>query len=252
MKKKLFFAGMAALLLTFGLVLLACDNGDSSNNTSSNNTSGDNTGGNNTGGNNTSGGVTSVPGAPTGVKATAQSSSSIRITWNTVSGATSYKIYIGKASYSTFSELIGTSTTTSYTDTDCKPGETWYYKVSAVNSAGESTLSSYTNATTPSSGGNNTGGGGASVPSAPNVPTVTPLSATSLQISWSSVSGAVYYKLYRSAPGESDFSLLKDNLSVTSWVDLNLTTGGTYYYRVSAVNTNGESGYKGAMAGIPK
>ena len=50
MKKKLFFAGMAALLLTFGLVLLACDNGDSSNNTSSNNTSGNNTGGDSTGG----------------------------------------------------------------------------------------------------------------------------------------------------------------------------------------------------------
>ena len=29
MKKKLFFTGMAALLLSFGLLLLACDNGDS-------------------------------------------------------------------------------------------------------------------------------------------------------------------------------------------------------------------------------
>jgi hypothetical protein len=33
-KKKLFFTGMAALLLSFGLLLLACDNGDSDSDSS--------------------------------------------------------------------------------------------------------------------------------------------------------------------------------------------------------------------------
>jgi fibronectin type 3 domain-containing protein len=97
-----------------------------------------------------SGGGTSAPSAPTGVTATAQSPTSIRISWNSVSGATSYRVYYGIASYSTFTQLLGTTTTTSITDTDPYPGETWYYKVSAVNSAGESVLSSYVYATTPS------------------------------------------------------------------------------------------------------
>ncbi|MDR0758982.1 MAG: fibronectin type III domain-containing protein, partial [Treponema sp.] len=73
--------------------------GGNDDNTGGNN--GGNTGGNgdNTGGNggnnggNTGGETISKPSVPTGVKATALSSTSIRITWNAVSGATSYKIY---------------------------------------------------------------------------------------------------------------------------------------------------------------
>jgi uncharacterized repeat protein (TIGR02543 family) len=97
-----------------------------------------------------SGGGTTKPNAPTGVTATAQSPYSIRISWNAVSGATSYNVYWGIASYSSFTQLLGTTTSTFIVDNDPDTDETWYYKVTAVNSAGESALSSYAYATTPS------------------------------------------------------------------------------------------------------
>jgi hypothetical protein len=136
--------------LAIGLVLTGCDNGTNGGGTGTENTGGNNTGGNNTdngdntGGNDggNTGGTTSTPGVPTGVKATALSSTSIRITWNAVSGATRCKIYSSRDSSSGFVFLAGT-TMNSYTDTFPKADETWYYKVSAVNSAGESAQSSW-------------------------------------------------------------------------------------------------------------
>jgi hypothetical protein len=102
-----------------------------------------------------SGGGTNVPSAPTGVTATAQSSSSIRVTWNSVNGATSYKVYWAKSSYGTY-DLDGTTTTTSWTSNGWYPSSTGYFKVTAVNSAGESNYSSVAYATTQSSGGGGT------------------------------------------------------------------------------------------------
>jgi hypothetical protein len=54
-------------------------------------------------------------------------------------------------------KLLDTVTTNSYTDNYPLAGETWYYKVSAVNSAGESAQSSYVSAKTPAA---SSGGGG--------------------------------------------------------------------------------------------
>jgi hypothetical protein len=81
--------GIIALIAVIGFSMAACDiddDGDGGN-------SGQNTGGNNTGGNNTGGSETGVPSVPTGVSATAQSSSSISVSWSSVSGATSYDVY---------------------------------------------------------------------------------------------------------------------------------------------------------------
>ena len=90
------------------------------------------------------------PSAPNGVSASVQSSSSIRISWNSVSGASYYKVYRASA-YGTYSN-IGTAYTASYTNTGLSSSTTYYYKVTAVNSCGESALSSsYDYATTNSS-----------------------------------------------------------------------------------------------------
>jgi fibronectin type 3 domain-containing protein len=198
-----------------------------------------------------SGGTTSKPAAPTGVTATAQSSTTIRITWNAVSGATSYKVYIGQASYSTFTELIGTSTTTSYNDTACYPGETWYYKVSAVNSAGESALSSYASATTPSSGG----GGTVTIPNPPYGIMIRSASTTSssLTVEWDASANATSYKLYRSTSSSGSFSVVYSG-SATTYTNTGLSSGTTYYYKVTAVNSAGESGYNstGPVSGTTK
>lgn len=58
-------------------------------------------------------------------------STSIKISWNSVSGATKYKV-VGRRSDQEYSDLT-TTTETSYTQNNLTPGETYYYKVYAQN-----------------------------------------------------------------------------------------------------------------------
>ena len=97
------------------------------------------------GGNTDSGNSGSSPSAPTGVSAHANSSSSISVSWNSVSGAQYYIVYRGE-SYSGPYYPVGESNSTSFTDAGVSPYTTYYYKVSAVNSTGESPQSNYTSA----------------------------------------------------------------------------------------------------------
>jgi hypothetical protein len=99
-----------------------------------------------------------TPDTPTGVSATAVSSSSITVSWNSVPGATGYYIYRSSSSSGTYTQ-VGTSTTTSYPDTGLSASTTYYYKVAAYNNNGEGSQSSADYATTQSSGS----GGGTTV-----------------------------------------------------------------------------------------
>jgi len=97
-----------------------------------------------------------VPSTPTGLYASASSSSSVTLSWSTVSSATSYIVYRSSSSGGTYTQ-IGTPTSTSYTNTGLSASTTYYYKVAAKNSYGTSSLSGYVSATTSSSGGSGTG-----------------------------------------------------------------------------------------------
>jgi hypothetical protein len=89
----------------------------------------------------------SVPAAPTNLKAT-PSDKQVALTWSASTGATSYNVYrsltAGGEGTTPFKTGI---TSTSYTDTGLTDGTTYYYQVTAVNSAGESQKSSEVSAT---------------------------------------------------------------------------------------------------------
>jgi len=94
---------------------------------------------------------------PTNVTAMAVSSSSIRVSWSSVSGASAYSIYRSTSAYGTYSN-VGDSYSTSYSDTGLTASTTYYYKVAAYdNSYGTGAQSSYASATTLSSGGSGSG-----------------------------------------------------------------------------------------------
>jgi hypothetical protein len=118
---------------------------------------------------------------------------------------------------------IGESTTRSYTDTGLTPETIYYYKVTAIDTAGTES-----NRSTSGSAGTNS-----------NVPTgvtASALSSTSIAISWNSVSDAVKYKIYRS--GSSTGAYLEIGESTTLlYTDTGLSTGTTYYYKVSAISS---------------
>lgn len=91
-----------------------------------------------------SGGSPTVPSAPTGLSATA-GNGQVTLSWNTVSNATSYNVKRSTTSGSNFT-TIGSTGSTSFTDTTVTNGTTYYYVVTAVNSAGESAPSSQVSA----------------------------------------------------------------------------------------------------------
>ena len=97
-----------------------------------------------------SGGTDTKPAAPTGVNASVQSSTSIKISWSAVTGASGYYVYRNTSASGTYTQIRDT-TSTSYTDSGLTTGTTYYYKVSAYNIKGESSQSAYVLATPTSS-----------------------------------------------------------------------------------------------------
>jgi hypothetical protein len=95
------------------------------------------------------GGATpAAPAAPTGLTATSAVNAQVPLSWNASNGATSYNIYRGTSSNGQSATPIATGVTgTSYTNTGLTNNTTYYYKVTAVGSGGESARSNEASAT---------------------------------------------------------------------------------------------------------
>ncbi|MFE7623782.1 glycoside hydrolase family 6 protein [Streptomyces sp. NPDC057509] len=114
----------------------------------------DNNGGGDNGGGDNGDDDTQAPTAPTGLTATAKTSSSVSLSWTASSddtGVTGYTVYRDGVQ-------VGTSTTTSYTDTGLSASTAYSYTVKAKDAAGNvSAASSALSATTSAGGGTGTG-----------------------------------------------------------------------------------------------
>ncbi|MCD6216319.1 peptidoglycan DD-metalloendopeptidase family protein [bacterium] len=136
----------------------------------------------------------------------------VRISWNSVSGADSYKIYRN-------GQFLDTDTSSPYNDSSSEICQIYSYSVKAINECGEGPMSSSDD------------GYRGHTPSAP-----TGVAASDgtydnyVRISWNSVSGADYYRIYR------DGSRIKDNQPSSPYNDTTATPGTHYNYQVSAVN----------------
>ena len=179
------------------------------------------------------------PAAPT-VTMTYSDSGKPKLTWNAVSGATSYRVFRSESRGTGYS-LLGTTTATSYTNTGAAVGKTYYYRVKAVNRDGMA--SGYSNIVS--------GKAKAAAPAAPSV-TAGNSSTGKPRLTWKAVSGAVSYRIYRSESRGTGYSLL-GTTSSTSYVNTGAAVGKTYYYRVKAVNRDGmASGYSNIVSGKAK
>ncbi len=122
------------------------------------------------------------PSKPTGLSATAVSSSQINLSWSAVSGAIGYDVYYCDGTY------IGFVSSTSYSHTGRAASTNYSYKIQAQKSA--TCLSGFTtcvSATTQSS---------CTPPSKPSGLSATAVSSSQINLSWSSVSGAIGYDVY--------------------------------------------------------
>ena len=167
--------------------------------------------------------VTPKPSAPVVKIGHSAASGKPMLTWNAVSGATSYKVYRTTSQNGTYS-LLGTVTATSYTNTGAKAGVTYYYKVKAVNSAGESAYSNIVSGratvTTLTMGHSSTSG--------------------KPMLTWKAVSGAASYRVYRATAKNGAYSVINTTKALT-YTNTGAALGTTYYYKVEALNASGKS-----------
>src|SRR5262249_42459905 len=109
-------------------------------------------------------GASPAPLPPTGVSASdGSSTTNVTVTWNASANASSYTLFRSTTGGQQGTS-IGTSATTSFTDTTVTPGVTYFYSVSATNVAGTSAPSTQDSgfAATSSTAGALSGSGAAS------------------------------------------------------------------------------------------
>lgn len=176
-----------------------------------------------------------VPSAPTTVTATG-GTGQVKLAWGAVSNATSYNLYFATSAGVTIAN--GTKipvATNSYLQTGLPAATTYYYIVTAVNSAGESAGSVQVLATTAAA---------APAPTAPGAPSGVSATGGTRQVtvSWPAVTGATSYNLYYSTTsGVTIANGTKIAGATSPAVQMGLADATTYYYVVTAVNTVGES-----------
>ncbi len=167
-----------------------------------------------------------VPPAPTGVAATG-GANQVSLSWAAVPGATTYNVYWSTASGVTTASGTRISVAGSpYLQTGLAAGTTYYYIVTAVNSAGESPASTRVTAAT----------------SAPV--------SKQLTLAWDPDAGATSYNLYWSTiPGVTPASGIKISGVSSPYVHTGLAAGTTYYYVVTAANSSTESAASAPASG---
>src|SRR5438034_2041403 len=189
-----------------------------------------------------------VPGAPRDLGAVA-GDATVALAWSSPSAdggsaITNYKVYRGTIS-GQLSLLATLPNVLSYTDSAVTNGQTYYYKVTAVNAVGEGPRSNEASGTPTSS---------QTVPAPPRQLNATPGDAQ-ITLTWlapSSDGGSpiTHYKIYRgtTSGGETPRATIGN---VLTYSDTAVTNGVMYFYQVSAVNSVGAGAASGEVSVTP-
>jgi fibronectin type 3 domain-containing protein len=173
-----------------------------------------------------------TPNQPTGLLAFPSSATSIVLSWNSMTpiNNTFYRIERSLDS-ETWSIISDNTTVTTFVDTGLVSGQTYHYRVTALNSVGPSPPSQTVSATT------------WTVPGTPGNVVAMVISSTQVNLIYSTNNGGTpitAYRIERSADLET-WSIISDNTTVTTFADTGLVSGQTYHYRVTALNSVGPS-----------
>ncbi len=162
------------------------------------------------------------PNQPTISSATAQSDTSVLVTWSNVTGATGFQVQRQVSGTWTSEGTLGTGVT-SYTDTGLHEVTSYSYQVIATNSAGSSAPSATVSATT--------------LPSAPTGLTATGVAWNQVNLTWTDHSAVAYYYYVQQSPDNVNWTTIASIYGSTtnSYTAAGPFNGSTtYYFRVNA------------------
>ncbi|MDD6357758.1 MAG: fibronectin type III domain-containing protein, partial [Bacteroidales bacterium] len=153
--------------------------------------------------------------APANVAATAQSATSIRVSWDAVQGATGYTLY---RSTDGTSWDAGTSATSPATVTGLNSSTQYYFRVIATDGNATSDPSSSASATTLEA-----------VP----VLSISGYTNSSISLSWTYAgTDTPVFSVLRSTDGSNYSELATTAAGATTYTDSTVSSGNTYYYKV--------------------
>ena len=184
-----------------------------------------------------------VPGAPRSLRAAAKGENAVTLNWRAPSSdggsaVTGYRIDHSDDDGVNWETLLSDSDTTTreYEHSSLATGSRHCYRVAAINTHGEGPLSGQACATTDGA------------PSAPRNLDATPVSETSIELSWDEPSDdggeAVTGYLLEYYDG-AQWLALESNLAPTTYTHTERDPGTNYCYRVAAINSNGTGEYSG-------
>ena len=156
-----------------------------------------------------------------------EGSRAVKLSWTKVTNATGYDVYRAKSLDGAYTKLTKTSITgTTLTNASVEAGETYYYKVVAKVSGGES-ASDVVSITVP----------GEAVTKA-ELSAVYDSASKAVKLTWTKVTGAKEYEVYRAKGQKTNYTKL-NVVTGTSLTNGSVEEGETYYYKVRAVLKDG-------------
>jgi hypothetical protein len=172
-----------------------------------------------------------VPAVPTGQNAVADGTHAITVQWNSVDGARDYSLERWNPATVTWDQVYHGSAT-QYTDSGShlRAATTYYYKICATNTAGDSAYTAAMSATT--------------APARPSGLSAALAGIRSVVLCWDASAGATSYTLERATSADGTYTHIYSG-SATQYTDSSVpvSLGTTYYYRVKASNGSADSSY---------
>lgn len=196
---------------------------------------------NGTSGNSNNTNLTTIPPAPVQLAAGSVSTASFNANWNPASGASKYFLDVstdntfGAGNFVSGYENLDVGSVLTYTvNTNLTASTNYYYRIRAFNSGGTSASSGTASLLT--------------APVAPAATAATAVTSSSFSANWNAAAGADGYYIDVAtdnsfAPGTfvGGFNGIDAGNVLTYSVNINLTPGTTYYYRIRSYNTGGTS-----------
>ena len=183
-----------------------------------------------------------TPAAPTALSATTVSSSQIQLAWTDNSdNETGFTLFRKTGANGIYAQLATVAAgVTTYADTGLEDETEYFYRVAATNADGNSAYAPEASATT--------------LPIAPVAPAAlvtTTLALDTVRLTWTDTAdNETGFRIERAlAPGGPFVVIANLGAGLTTYDNTGLPASSTYYYRVAAFNTAGDSPFSGVVSG---